>query len=121
MRKRVEKYDDMLRKKAAVLLKNAGYETDYKIYCCDTRRGWCSYTRETISIPKWAIEAGKGTNYWVYYLAHELAHAIVNDLYYIENHGPCFMTVFKKVCPSTLWKFELNYKPRNAKAAGIKQ
>lgn len=125
MKKRIEKYDDMLRRKTESLLKKAGYETDYKIFCCDNNKGYCHYDKKIIVIPLWAIRYGKENckTYWIYYLSHELAHAISKKINGkgADNHGLLFMNIFKEICPKYLQKFELTYKPRNAKAAGIKR
>jgi len=55
-----------------------------------------------------------------YYLAHELAHAWA----YVKGgkvnlHGDDFYKEFKRLCPPKLWHYELQYKTRDAKRAGI--
>lgn len=80
----------------------------------DTNRGWCNYTNKTITIPLWAWNSAR-PGYSTYYLAHEIAHAIGPH----KNHGAEFMRAFKHICPKELQHWELEYKPANAKAAGI--
>lgn len=86
----------------------------WKIFVTSQTRGWVRPQARWITIPEWAITKGLGPNYWVYYAAHEMAHA-----YGFHNHGPQFMDKFKELCPPELWCYELGYKPREAKAAGI--
>lgn len=134
IKKRVEKHEDLIHRIAHRLLKNAGIETDfdnrifagYKLYCCDTKRGWCYYNTKHITIPLWAVYARRG-GYLTYYIAHELSHAIASNKfgddyglsYVYKPHGPEFMEIFMKVCPKSYQHYEIDYKPRNAKAAGI--
>src|SRR6266850_2469687 len=76
-------------------------------------------TYEKVTVPFWVKE--KGIDYAVYYLAHELAHIadwIKNNKRKLD-HGPLFMEQFKRICPERLWHYEIEYKPRNAQAAGI--
>ena len=77
-------------------------------------------------IPSWcfcerSVKAEEGRRatvhgHLIYYVAHELAHLYAGK---DAAHGPKFMRVFKKLCPRDLQHYELSYKPRNAKAAGI--
>lgn len=120
-------YTDLFREIAAELLERAVYaiSPEWKIYCCDVRRGFCRPWRKVITIPLWTTGESR-VNYtprdlwdrpmvWVYYIAHELAHAVADT----EKHGPEFYEAFKRLCPEELQHYELGYKPRNAKAAGI--
>ena len=68
-----------------------------------------------ISIPLWAYR--KGEDYFSYYVCHELSHQFANGF----SHDKKFYKVFKRICPENIQHFELEYKPRNAKAAGIKE
>lgn len=79
----------------------------------DTVRGWCRFTSKTITVPLWAWN--RSTEYRIYYLAHEMAHAIGPH----RDHGAEFMRAFKHICPKELQHWELDYKPANARAAGI--
>jgi len=85
----------------------------WKFYPVKQQRGRCYYAHKTITIPVWAIK--KGVEYTVYYIAHEMAHAYVP----FANHDADFMHMFKTICPQHLWHHEIDYKPRNAIAAGI--
>jgi len=78
------------------------------------RRGYCYSRRKLITIPKHALTSNKGPGYDVYYIHHECAHAAG-----IRNHGPAFMVELKRICPPDVIHYELGYKPRNARAAGI--
>lgn len=83
-------------------------------------RGYCRYYNKTITIPKWAID--RTGDYIQYYLAHEMAHAMLEiptRKRLIEPHGQEFMETFKRICPLHLQHHETAYKPRNAAAAGI--
>jgi hypothetical protein len=97
---------------------------DYEIYVTDTAKGWHNRKNQTITVPLWAYNA-LGENkqhqndpeYVIYYACHEIAHALAP----LDAHGPKFMKAFMEICPNHLHHYELNYKPRNAKAAGISQ
>lgn len=89
------------------------------IQVVDQSRGRCYAHRKTITIP--AFVFNRSEEYWIYYLAHEMAHAR-HSVYYIvgdEPHGKEFMRHFKLLCPRHLQHFELEYKPANAFYAGI--
>ena len=123
------------RQKAIELLGEKLYQekfgdTGFTIYVVDQRCGRVRYSARTCTIPRWCIknpETGnaihklgyKGellSSFWIYYLAHELAHVISKS----GSHGSEFMKTFIEICPAELQFFEIGYKPRNAKAAGIK-
>ena len=87
--------------------------SDWRFYVTDTRRGRCWLSSRFMSIPLWAYR--RGTDYFLYYVSHEMAHAIGTH----KDHGPAFMKDFKRICPPNLWHYETAYKPRNAAAAGI--
>lgn len=88
----------------------------WKIYTVDQSRGRCYGGDKVITIPVWAIR--KSLDYRTWYIAHELAHAYDKC---IHGHGPEFMEWLKKICPANSIHRELGYKPRNARAAGIKK
>jgi hypothetical protein len=97
---------------------------DWKIYVVDQSRGYCSYTAKIITVPTWAVapqkqhfykHKGKPLQYKQWYIAHELAHAYTAS----AHHGPIFMQRLIDTCPEDSIHFELGYKPRNARAAGI--
>ena len=96
------------------------------IYVTDSNNGRYRASIKTVTVPVWAYNhATKKTNddseYAIYYVAHELAHAWVHadgkgdD----STHGARFYKWFKKLCPPQLWHYETEYKPRDAKRAGI--
>jgi len=86
-------------------------------------RGYCRYSSKTITIPKWALDLGAGSTnpeYSTYYLCHEMAHAMLaSSRHKIQPHGPEFMEQLKAICPIHLIHYEVEYKCRNAAAAGI--
>ncbi len=86
----------------------------WNIYIVDQRRGYCDDRAKIITIPVFALN--KTLEYKIWYLCHEMAHAIAGCKY---NHGPEFMKVLQDICPKDCIEFELGYKPRNARAAGI--
>jgi hypothetical protein len=93
-------------------LKTKGWE----FFVVDQSRGRCYYQDRTVTIPKWAFySTNKG--YTEYYLCHEIAHCHAP----FDNHGPAFMAQFKRLCPIEFQHYELEYKPGNASAAGIKK
>ena len=123
--KRVESKDNILIDKAISLVRDAygpcltNYICDeWNIFCVNQKRGKCIPSIKTITIPFWTFCQGDPA-YWIYYLAHELAHAIT----FIDNandiHGPIFMSNFKRLCPVELQHYEYGYKPRNAARAGV--
>lgn len=94
-------------------------------------RGWCHADTKLITIPTWAFDisylrlrlgmqgfdVALAARYAEYYLAHEAAHARRR----IMNHGASFMKELKLLCAPEIIQLELDYKPRNASAAGIKK
>lgn len=126
IRKRVEKWDDKLRGRADYYLDKIDLSLDklgYKIYCADYCGGYCDYDKKVLVIPAWVFDHDD-SRYWIYYLTHELAHAVnchYNNPDIVSAHGKHFMEFFKLLCPERQQKYELQYKPRNAKAAGIKK
>ena len=96
----------------------------YTLYGADLDRGFCDWDRKMIVIPQWITRRnrpkGKGDDrYVIYYLAHELAHGYAPTHNEVSLHGPGFMRIFKEICPEDLWHYEVDYKPKLAKAAGI--
>lgn len=91
-------------------------EHQWKYYAADHVRGHAFGKSRIIVIPMWAIK--KDIGYKTYYIAHELAHGFAG----VHNqHNQVFMEWFKKICPPELWHHEIDYKPRNAAAAGIRK
>lgn len=100
------------------------------VYLVDQVNGKCFYGRNKeeicdVLIPLFAFK--NGIEYLTYYIAHEFAHAwvysssLAGDIEWpgVNYHGPEFMKRFKLLCPSEYWHYELSYKPKLAKAAGI--
>jgi hypothetical protein len=89
-------------------------------------RGRCYYARSrvrpefTITIPVWALNS-KRDGFADYYVAHEMSHAFAWQFDGERQHGPAFMKWLKTLCPREFWHYELEYKPRNAMAAGIRK
>ena len=91
------------------------------IYAVKQRCGRAYFGKRMITVPVWAMKRPKGEGYVLYYLAHELAHIANQDAGTSDNHGPCFMAHFRKLCPVQYQHWELGYKPRRAAAAGIRE
>jgi len=139
-RKRAQELDEDVNLIAETLCEMSGntIPPDVKIYAVNQRRGYWTPSRRYITIPTWVFKESEGKDgrkkkpgYDIYYIAHELAHMVVTEIekayrakgmrVYYSPHGPEFMREFKKICPKEYWHYELNYKPRNAKAAGISE
>jgi len=88
---------------------------NWKIYVVNQSRGRCYYKQKTITIPSWVLLT-KSTDYKIWYICHEMAHALATVK---DNHGPAFMATLISICPKRCVEFELEYKPRNARSAGI--
>ncbi len=96
-----------------------------EIFVVNARKGMAHCKAARVTIPAFVFRAqvnfcGKGyikagAPFAAYYLAHELAHIMAKS----GQHGPAFMTAFKKLCPEALQHYEHIYKPRSAKAAGL--
>lgn len=89
-----------------------------EMFCVRQRKGRAYYRARRVTVPLWAFTRPKGEGYGLYYLAHELAHIAAGPA---ANHGPEFMRHFKRLCPPEYQHFELGYKPKSAKAAGISE
>lgn len=98
------------------LLNDAGW----KFYVVRQTRGRCYYKSKVITIPSWVIER-KSIDYKEWYLSHEMAHAYSYIEGTTDNHGPAFMAMLKAICPDDCVHYEIEYKPRNAQAAGIRK
>ena len=95
---------------------------DWYICCINGVRGTCYYERKGVTIPAWSVERDrKDEGYLTYYIAHELSHIFAYRRHNEKNHGMKFMREFKKICPKEYQHYELEYKPLNAKKAGIKE
>ena len=88
----------------------------WRIYTVSQRRGRCYPRQKVITIPVWVITLTDKPGKKIWYISHELAHAMDECRH---NHGPEFMEWLKTICPEEHLHWELGYKPRNARAAGI--
>lgn len=125
-RKRASRYDTLVVGKALYLMKQAGldwagwWKKGWKVYATNTVRGRCDYQNLNVTIPTWVIEGRRGARrplYIEWYVAHELAHTFCPG----AKHGPEFMAMLKRLCPPEALVYETEYKPRRAKAAGIRR
>lgn len=93
-------------------------EHGWKFYVVDQGRGRCYFRDKVITIPAWVF--AKSVDYKEWYIAHEMAHAMqwIQDKR-SDQHGERFMAWLIKICPPDCVHYELEYKPRNAMAAGI--
>lgn len=80
----------------------------------NTNRGHAYPETREVTIPKWVMDDPR-PGYRSYYVAHELAHVHAGE----TRHNKKFYESFVQLCPKSYQKFELAYKPRNAKSAGI--
>lgn len=87
---------------------------DCRIRVKRTRKGWAHPETREVTIPVWVMRSSR-PGYATYYVAHELAHIHAGT----HLHNSDFMESFKSLCPRSYWKYETEYKPRNARAAGI--
>lgn len=87
----------------------------WQFYVVKHNRGRCYPFAKVITVPIWAYDH-TDKEYRIWYLAHEMAHAAVAPE---MNHGDRFMQALIELCPAHLLKYEIEYKPRNAKRNGI--
>lgn len=94
------------------------FASGWKFYFVDQTRGTCYYSSKTITLPTWAML--REVEYRTWYLCHEMAHALTPvHITQLRPHGIEFMENLIRICPNESIEFELEYKPRNAKASGI--
>ena len=82
-------------------------------YVVGSSRGRSYSKQGAISVPLWAYR--KGTDYFLYYAAHELSHLFSMS----DGHDFKFYQHFMRICPIEFQHFELGYKP-SAKKYGIR-
>lgn len=97
---------------AAVLMLNVDGKK-MKGFVTNTRCGRTYPLQRIFSVPLWAYK--KGTDYFLYYTAHEISHFYASK----RGHGRSFYLWFKRICPQEFQHYELEYKKRNAAHAGI--
>jgi hypothetical protein len=98
------------------VLKN--YLLGIKGYLVDQKRGRAYLRKNFITVPKFSYK--RGNEYFKYYVAHELAHFAAHFTDESVGHSETFYEMFKLLCPEEIQYFELAYKPRSAKANGIR-
>lgn len=84
-----------------------------KGYVTDTRRGYAHVEENIFSVPLWAYK--RGPDYFVYYIAHEVAHILCWRKYFDSNHDYKFYAIFKEICPKEFQHYELHYKKSSVK------
>lgn len=69
-----------------------------------------------LAIPEWSLHTNfhgcSDDTFCYYYVAHELAHAVVGGYEEID-HGALFYDAFRQLCPIHLQHWELEYLPDN--------
>jgi len=80
-----------------------------EVYLVDQRKGRAYLEKGFVTIPLWAEKRGK--DYLLYYIAHELSHTLTLSYY----HDYAFYKTFMQICPETLQRYELKYKPSAAR------
>ena len=104
----------------------------WTFYIVDQNCGACYFIPKVITIPLWIFKQESVTRnlqkhdehysieshlaYKTWYVCHEMAHALCPQ---DKAHGPEFMDTLIRITPSPSIHYELGYKPKNAKAAGI--
>ena len=126
--KQVTHLNSELRRISNRLIDNAKIDDDslkelikeiYIGYVCDIKYGETHYNKQYFTVPLWAHK--KGTQYFTYYIAHELSHAFSQmDDYMAGSHCKNYYKMFKAICPEHLQYLEYKYKPRQAKKYGVK-
>ena len=93
-----------------------------KGYVCDVACGRAKRKKSGgyyFTIPHWAYR--RGTAYFRYYVAHELAHLASKYRGHKFAHDKYFYQSFKDICPEDVQHYEFPYKPRVAKQFGLKE
>lgn len=86
------------------------------LYGCDRRSGLCDEDGR-ITIPLWLDDREEG--HLIQYIAHEIAHAYTWLNNHTFHHTADFMEWLMLLCPEDHWHWELGYRPREARKAGI--
>lgn len=119
--------DDMFSSTYADLL-----QLRWKFYITTNNRGRCDWASKEITLPYWLwnrsqMEANLRSSmldstielYRIWYLAHEMAHAIDAMERGKSDHSPAFMKVLKQICPSEALGYEASYNTATAIACGL--
>ncbi len=104
------------RKLAADL--NMDIPMGFTLYGCNRNAGRCD-SAGRITIPLWC-DAHEESQL-IQYIAHEIAHAYTWIDTKSWNHTDRFMEWMKIICPEDHWHWELGYRPRAARKAGISE
>lgn len=104
----------------------------WQFYIVEQSRGRCYLSDKVITVPTWlwkpeAMRSKLGDtyclqtklNYRVWYICHEMAHAIDFMQRGHSNHDIAFMECLKKVCPPEAIGYESGYSTKAALACGI--
>lgn len=87
----------------------------WRFYAVSQQRSYCQERYKLIAVGDWAILSNR-PGFKCYVVAHEMAHAFAGCKH---QHNHVFMEWLKRICPAEFVHYELEYKPRNARAAGI--
>src|SRR5690606_37765030 len=94
-----------------------------RFFATNQNASWAIYNRNgerLITIAKDMLRSPR-PGYGTYVVAHELAHHYANFKHKVNGHGEMFMYWLKQLCPPELVHYELEYKPKFARAAGIRK
>ena len=117
----IERYENNTRAHKRDVVKIRDRKIVY--FAVNQSRGRAYYNRKgvrIVTIPKFVIDSDK-PGYLTYYVAHELAHHYDDVTGGGVGHGETFMYWLKQLCPKEFQHYELGYKPKFARAAGIRQ
>ena len=93
-------------------LSNPNTAPDIPVYLTNTIRGKAHIAMfrddEFVTIPKHALE--RDWTYFIYYVAHELAHINNWRVFKAHHHNKTFYDCFEQLCPPDCRKWELGYK-----------
>jgi hypothetical protein len=112
-RKIVHRLTGVIRQAAEVMTG----EIHNNLYITNTRRGRCG--DNDLTVPLWAYDDER-EGYFIYYLAHELAHKYNRMDKGTRGHSKPFYNWFKVLCPVEFQHYETEYKPRLAANSGIR-
>ncbi len=102
--------------------KQVRFPKNIHVFCTETDFGYGGKVngRYFIMIPACRVRNDErmsdSEDYLLEFIYHELAH--VAQWYKdggVDTHGKGFYNTFSRICPKHLWKYEYEYKPRNAK------
>lgn len=119
--------DDMFSSTYADLL-----QLGWRFYITSSRRGTCDWSTKEITLPYWlwnhaqmdsalrsTMEDSTIQLYRIWYLAHEMAHAVDAMERGKSDHSTAFMRILKQICPSKAIGYEASYNTQTAIACGL--